>query len=159
MIAGAAPGLKITKDLKAINHALFTDDSLMLGGASNRIAFAFKNTLQAYCKVTGALISERKSTVYSWNAEEEETQKIACNLGFNGYSKWDKINYLGLPLTLGTNRVNLWEGLITKIKGKIIAWGGQWLTHGGKLALIKFVLSSLPIYQASYLMAPKSISW
>lgn len=33
IIAGAAPGLKITKDLKAINHALFADDSLMLGGA------------------------------------------------------------------------------------------------------------------------------
>jgi hypothetical protein len=47
---------------------------------------------------------------------------------------------------------------ITKIKGKIVAWGGQWLTHGGKLILIKSVLSSLPIYQASYLMAPKSIS-
>ena len=69
-----------------------------------------------------------------------------------------KINYLGLPLTLGTNRVNLWEGVITKIRGKIAAWGGQWLTHGGKLTLIKSVLSSLPIYQASYLMAPKSIS-
>jgi hypothetical protein len=110
-IAGAAPGLRIMKDLKPLNHALFADDSLMLGGASNRIASAFKDTLQAYCKASGALISERKSVVYSWNAEEDETQKIARNLGFNGHSKWDKINYLGLPLTLGTNKVNLWEGV------------------------------------------------
>jgi hypothetical protein len=145
------------KDLKPLNHTLFANDSLMLGGASNRVAFAFKDTLQAYCKASRALISERKSTIYSWNAEEDETQKIAHNLGFIGHSKWDKINYLGLPLTLGTNRVNLWEGVLTKIKGKIVAWGGQWLTHGGKLILIKTVLSSLLIYQASYLMAPKSI--
>jgi hypothetical protein len=157
-ITGAAPGLRITKDLKPINHALFADDSLMLGGASNRVASAFKDTLQAYCKVSGALISERKSVVYSWNAAEHETQTIACNLGFKGHSKWEKIHYLGLPLTLGINKVNLWEGVLTKIKGKIDAWGGHWLTHGGKLTLIKAVLSSLPIYQASYLLAPKSIS-
>jgi hypothetical protein len=67
-IIGAAPGLRITKDLKPINHALFADNSLMLGGASNKVASAFKGTLQAYCKVSGALISERKSVVYSWNA-------------------------------------------------------------------------------------------
>lgn len=73
MIAGATLGFKITKDLKAINHALFMDDSLKLGGASNRIASAFKSTLQVYCKETGALICEIKSVVYSWNVEEEET--------------------------------------------------------------------------------------
>jgi hypothetical protein len=157
-IIGAALGLRITKDLKTINHALFADDSLMLGGASNRVASAFKGTLQAYCKVSGALISERKSVVYSWNAAEHETQMIACTLGFKGNSKWEKIQYLGLPLSLGINKVNLWEGVLTKIKGKIDAWGGHWLTHGGKLTLIKAVISSLPIYQGSYLLAPKLIA-
>jgi ribonuclease HI len=62
-----------------------------------------------------------------------------------------------VPLTLGINKVNLWEGVLTKIKGKIDAWGGHWLTHRGKLTLIKAALSSLPIYQAAYLLAPKSI--
>jgi hypothetical protein len=38
------------------------------------------------------------------------------------------------------------------------AWGGQWLTTAGKLILVKFVLSSLPIYQASFLLAPKMIT-
>ena len=52
MITGIAPSLKITKDLKAINHALFADDSLMLGGASTKIGSAYKNTLQAYCKAS-----------------------------------------------------------------------------------------------------------
>jgi ribonuclease HI/exonuclease III len=158
MLIGAAPGLRITKNLKPINHALFADDSLLLGGASNRVAKAFKGTLQAYCKVSGALISDRKSVVYSWNVADHETQKIASTLGFKGHSKWEKIQYLGLPLTLGVNRVSLWEGVLAKIKRKIEAWGGYWLTHGGKLTLIKAVISSLPIYQASYLLAPNSIA-
>jgi ribonuclease HI len=83
---------------------------------------------------------------------------IAHTLGFKGHSKWEKIQYLGLPLSFGINKVNLWEGVLTKIKGKIDAWGGHWLTHGGKLTLIKAVISSLPIYQASYLLAPKLIA-
>ena len=74
-IIGAAPGLRITKDLKPINHALFADDSLMLGGASNKVASTFKDTFQAYYKVSGALISERKSAVYSWNAAEHEHKR------------------------------------------------------------------------------------
>jgi hypothetical protein len=97
----------------------------MLGGASNRLSFAFKSILQDYCKVSWALISERKSVVYSCNAAEHETQRIARTLGFKGYADWEKIQYLGLPLSLGINKVNLWEGVLTKIKGKIDAWGGH----------------------------------
>ena len=125
------------KELEPINHALFVDDSLMSGGASCRIASTYKSSLQAYCKALEALINERKSAIYSWNVEESNIQKFSCILGFKGYSKWDKINYLGLPLTLGINRCSLWEGVLSKIKSKIEFWGEQWLMHGGKLTLIK----------------------
>jgi hypothetical protein len=90
-LIGVVPGLRITKDLKPINHALFADDSLMLGGASIRVASAFKSILQDYCKESGALIRKRKSVVYSWNATDQETQKIARTLGFKGYADWEKI--------------------------------------------------------------------
>ena len=47
--------------------------------------------------------------------------------------------------------------IISKIKAKIVSWGGHWLTKAGKVTLIKSVLSSLPIYQSSLLLAPKDI--
>ena len=47
--------------------------------------------------------------------------------------------------------------IINKIEAKIISWGGHWLTKAGKVTLIKSVLSSLPIYQSSLLLAPKAI--
>ena len=81
---GAAPRLRIMKELDPINHALFSDDSLMLGGASYRIASAFKVTLQDYFIVSGSFINKRKSVVYSWNVEETEVQKVTRILGFNG---------------------------------------------------------------------------
>ena len=77
---------------------------------------------------------------------------------FEGYAYWDKVKYLGLPLTLGQNNPSLWLGIISKIKAKIVSWGGHWLTKVGKVILIKSVLSSLPIYQYSLLLAPKGIT-
>eukprot|EP00253_Pinus_taeda_P033787 PITA_33787 len=60
-------GLKPSNNSPAQNHALFVDDSLLLGGASVRIAKAFDVVLKCYCRVSGASINERKSEVYGWN--------------------------------------------------------------------------------------------
>jgi hypothetical protein len=155
---GTIPGIRPTKGTEAVNHALFVDDSLLLGGASLRIARAFNEIIQNFCCISGALVNKRKSVVYGWNTEEKTILRIARLLGFPGFVSWDKIKYLGLPLTLGANRSSLWMEVISKIKSKIVAWGGQWLNNVGKLILIKAVLSSLPIYQASFLLAPKAIT-
>jgi len=66
-VSGSLPGLKPSPSSPAQNHALFADDSLLLGGASVRIAKAFDSVLNCYCKVSGASINEKKSEVYRWN--------------------------------------------------------------------------------------------
>ena len=40
---------------------------------------------------------------------------------------------------------------------KIHAWGANWLNKAGKVILMNSVLTSLPIYQCSVLLAPKTI--
>eukprot|EP00253_Pinus_taeda_P009219 PITA_09219 len=155
---GSIPGIRIVQDTPSVNHALFVDDALLLGGASLRMAKAFKSTLQKFCNATGALISERKSAVYAWNSDQQTIDRIATELGFKGYAEWDKIKYLGLLLTMGSNRNNLWEEVISKFNKKIAAWGGVWLSSGGKLTLIQSVLSALPTFQASLLLAPRQIA-
>ena len=156
--AGYIPGIKIARGVDPINHALFANDSLLLGGASLNIARAFNEILQKFCLISGALINNNKSVVYCWNVDHSEILRIAQTLGFPGFDKWEKIKYLGLPLTLGPSPPSLWFKVIAKIKAKKISWGGQWLTKAGKLILIKVVLSALPIIQSSLLLAPKSIT-
>ena len=85
-------------------------------------------------------------------------QCISCTLGFPRFEKWDKNNYLRLPLTLGPCLPLLWMEVISNIKSKIVSWGRYWLTMAGKLFLIKVVLSALPIFQSSLLLAPKTIT-
>lgn len=156
-LSGSIPGLKITSRLSPINHALFADDSILLGGASIRIAKAFGKVIRSYCKVSGALINESKSEVFSWNTNHQELINIANTLGFKGNSKWESIRYLGLPIISGVNKRSLWSDIICKFKAKISKWGGHWLTKGGKVVLIKSQLSSLIIYQAAFLLAPRNI--
>ena len=142
-----------------INHALFADDSLLLGGASWKIARAFNEILQKFCLILGALVNNKKSVVYGWNVDHSAILRIANSLGFPGFDKWEKIKYLGLPLTLGSSPPSLWLEVIAKLKAKISSWGGHWLTKVGKLILIKAFLSTPPIFQSFLLLAPKSISF
>ena len=45
-----------------------------------------------------------------------------------------------------------------KFRDKIASWGGQWLSKAGKLILIKSILSALPVFQSTLLLAPKAVS-
>ena len=69
-----------------------------------------------------------------------------------------KYQYLGLPLIMGSKPSSLWNDVICNIKAKIVSRGGHLLTQEGKLILIKAVLSALPIFQCSLLLAPKSVT-
>jgi ribonuclease HI/exonuclease III len=157
-LVGNIPGLKPSARAEPLNHALFADDSLLLGGASIRIAKAFDTVLRNYCKVSGALVNESKSEVFSWNISQHELTGITTLLGFKGHTNWDRFKYLGLPIISGVNKRSLWSDVISKIKSKISAWGGYWLTKGGKVILIKSLLSALPIYQAAFLLAPRNVT-
>ena len=69
MVAGAILGIKVVRGVDSINHALFTDDSLLLGGASVVMARVFNEVLQNFCQSLGALINKRKSVVFGWNVD------------------------------------------------------------------------------------------
>ena len=47
--AGYILGIKIARGVDPINHALFTNDPLLLGGASMKIAQDFNVILQKFC--------------------------------------------------------------------------------------------------------------
>ena len=110
-----------------------------------------------FCIILGDLFNNRKSSVYGWNVDHLTIANISQMLGFEGYDTWDKVKYLGLPLTLGKNNPSLWLEIIGKIKAKVASWGGHWLTKAGYIILIKSTLSTLHIYQSSLILAPKSI--
>ena len=61
---GIIPGISSTVGFDAINHALFADDTLLLGGASLKMARVFSEIMNQLCIVSRALINNRKSAVF-----------------------------------------------------------------------------------------------
>ena len=150
-------GMTITPRVKRINHAQFADDTLLLGHANLTTARSFKKELDAYTDVSGSEISLRKSKIYGWNCPPIEMTAISRTLEMEGTSTWDSIKYLGIPLVKDGPKKNIWMPLVDKLKAKILAWGASWLNKVGKIILINFVLTSLPVYQALILLAPRGI--
>jgi exonuclease III len=150
-------GIKIAPRVRNLNHAQFADDTLLLSPATLRSASNFKRELVEYKMASGSEISHRKSKIYGWNCTPREMLDISRILEMEGTTAWDSINYLGIPLVKAPPRNSLWLPMIDKLKRKIQSWGASWLNKAGKLVLINSVLTAMPIYQASSLLAPKGI--
>jgi hypothetical protein len=130
---------------------------LLLGQASLPTVRALKKELGDYTEISGSEISLRKSKIYGWNCPPIEMIGISRVLEMEGTSTWESIKYLGTPLVKVAPRSSLWLPLLDKMKASILAWGATWLNKARKLILVNSVLTSLHVYQASILLAPRGI--
>lgn len=64
------------------------------------------------------------------------------------------ISYLGLPLGAKPSSKSLWNLVIEKTGKKLSSWKGRLLLKGGKLVILRNVLSSIPIHFLSLFSAP-----
>lgn len=53
-------GLSIARGVKSINHALFVDDTLLLGNTTLSSTFKFKATLDVFSKASGIALNKNK---------------------------------------------------------------------------------------------------
>lgn len=70
-------GLQISRDVKSINHSLFTDDTFLLGGASSIISRIFKKVLEDFLHVSWGLLNNTKCRIYGWNTSPIIMQRIS----------------------------------------------------------------------------------
>ncbi|GAU10825.1 hypothetical protein TSUD_424490, partial [Trifolium subterraneum] len=62
--------------------------------------------------------------------------------------------YLGLPIGGDQRRLGFWEPVLARLKKKLSGWKSRFLSFGGRLVLLKSVLTSLPVYALSFFKAP-----
>lgn len=150
-------GLCIARGVKSINHALFADDTLLLGAATQLSASKFKEVLEDYCQASGSELNRGKCHVYCWNILAVAANSIARCLGFAATTSWTSFKYLQLPIFHKRAMRKDWHPQIEKFKAKMQAWGSSWLNITGKSVLIKSVLSNLLLFQFSVLLVPVGI--
>jgi len=65
---------------------------------------------------------------------------------------------LGLPKGGDPHKLDFWRPLLNIIKNRLSNWKSKFLSFGGRLILLKSVLSSLSVYFLSFFKAPIGIN-
>ena len=67
------------------------------------------------------------------------------------------IRYLGLPLTDRRLRTQDWQPVVEKVEKRLRGWRGRLLSRGGRLVLVKAVLSAIPTHFMSAFRMPAGL--
>jgi len=54
--------------------------------------------------------------------------------------------YLGFPIGGDVKKRHFWKHVIDRIVARLSLWNNRFLSFGGRLVLLKYVMSSLPVY-------------
>lgn len=67
------------------------------------------------------------------------------------------IPYLGIKVGGRLNEVEAWKDTVEKVRGRLNRWEVGSLSMGGRITLIKSVLTALPIYNLAFSRLPKTV--
>ncbi|CAL1369899.1 unnamed protein product [Linum trigynum] len=137
-----------------VTHLLFADDTLIFCDASPDQILHIKATLACFQAVTGLKINLDKKVIYTVG-DVPEPEFFANILGCNWSSNPPK--YLGYPLGAKLNVISFWDPILLNYKKKLESWSSRYLSAGGRLVLLKSVLSNLSGYYFSLFKAPKKV--
>lgn len=68
------------------------------------------------------------------------------------------IKYLGVPLGVSPRRKFTWKEVIENISKRLATSKRRYLSFGGRLVLVKYVLSSLPIFYMALFKMPEGVA-
>jgi hypothetical protein len=102
--------------------------------------------------LSGLKVNFHKSMLVGVNISEswlrEAASALRCKVGKVPFL------YLGLPIGGDPRRLGLWEPVLARIRNRLSGWKSRFLSFGGRLVLLKAVLTSMPVYVLSFFKAP-----
>ncbi|XP_038697968.1 uncharacterized protein LOC119995523 [Tripterygium wilfordii] len=135
-LLNAAFSYQTGRRMDIISHLAYADDILLFSNGSRK---AFEGLLKVLSRYEHCSSTLRLMELTSFNKK-----KLS-------------ITYLGCPLSIERKRVNLYDNLVDKFKSQVANWSTSLLSVGGRLILLKHVLSSFCIYMFAVLSPPKKI--
>ncbi|RHN56553.1 putative reverse transcriptase zinc-binding domain-containing protein [Medicago truncatula] len=135
-----------------VSHLQFADDTLLLGHKSWANVRALRATLAIFELMSGLKVNFNKSLLMGINISDswlsEAASVLSCKVGKIPFL------YLGLPIGGNPRRLSFWDPVVNRIKSRLSGWNSRFLSFGGRLILLKAVLTSLPVYALSFFKAP-----
>ncbi|XP_024632905.1 uncharacterized protein [Medicago truncatula] len=135
-----------------VSHLQFADDTLLLGNKSWANVRALRAVLVIFESMSGGKVNFHKSLLVGLNISDswlnEAATVLSCKVGKIPFM------YLGLPIGGNPRKLQFWEPIVNRIKSRLSGWNNRFLSFGGRLILLKSVLTSLPVYAFSFFKAP-----
>ncbi|GKV15204.1 hypothetical protein SLEP1_g26006 [Rubroshorea leprosula] len=148
-------GIEIGKKGLSVSLLQFADDTIIMGKADAENICMAKDILIWFELMSGLRINFSKSSVFGYNVSEKWLKGAAsmlhCRVGKAPFL------YLGLPVDGRFGSKKLWEQVVNKFRTKLAVWKAATLSFGGRLILLKSVLSALPIFYMSLYLLPNSV--
>ncbi|CAL0325442.1 unnamed protein product [Lupinus luteus] len=148
-------GYSVDRDEVVISHLQYADDTLLIGENSVDNITALKSILKCFEMTSGLRINCHKSSFIGIKPRRGFVQmavtKLLCSVGSIPFK------FLGIHVGANPRRISTWSSIVDSFKKKLAFWQHKFLSFGGRVTLIKSVLSSLPIYLFSFFKAPISV--
>jgi nucleoside diphosphate kinase len=126
----------------------YADDTLVILKADAMQLLCVKAILNSYAESTGLKVNYSKSSMMLINLSDERLEHFASTMQCKNGSL--PFTYLGLPLSISAPNLEHFLPIVDKVESRL---GGiaDFLDYGGKLLMVKSVLTSLPIFFMSCL--------
>ncbi|CAN1788099.1 Putative ribonuclease H protein At1g65750 [Linum perenne] len=137
-----------------VNHILYADDAVVFCEANSEHVQQVLAILICFEAISSLKVNVHKSIMYPIS-EVGDGQRLADILGCSLGSF--PVTYLGLPIGANTANKQLWDLVVTVVRSWLDSWKARFLSFGGRITLLKSVMSQLPIYYMSLFKAPVSV--
>jgi len=124
-----------------LSHLQFEDDTLIIGEKSWLNVRSMRAVLLLFEEVSELKVNFHKSLLTGVNVSDTWLSKAAsvmnCRTGSITFV------YLGLPIGGDVWKLIFWKPVIDRIVAHLSSWNNKFLSFGGRLILLKFVMPSL----------------
>lgn len=150
-------GIKLGPNGPPIHSLMYADDLIITGQAQVEEAQKISDIIRDFCNKSGQTPNWSKSSIlFSAKTPEKARQDILHIFPVSLINHSTK--HLGHPILLGSkNRKAAYHFIVDKFKSKLTVYKANSLSHAGRLALIKSVFASIPIYYMSTMLFSKKL--
>ncbi|KAL9682570.1 hypothetical protein QQ045_014371 [Rhodiola kirilowii] len=138
-----------------LSHLMFADDIIIFSKADLGSLMKIKEALSLFHSWSGLEVNGNKSTIFFGGCGAEDQVVLSMAVGIN--SGQLPFSYLGVLIDGRSLRRSTYDGIVNKMTAKIKSWANRCLSYGGRLVLVKHVLSSFCSYWMRVMLFPNFV--
>ncbi|VFQ96131.1 unnamed protein product [Cuscuta campestris] len=139
------------------SHLAYADDLVIFTNGRVRNLLRLSNSISSFLQASGQRVNLLKSKFYTYSSSSPQALS-AKERALKIQHDRNHLNYLGVPICKGILRKEDCGFLIEHFDRLLSSWYNKSLNSMGRLTLIKYTLSSIPLHLMYVHKLPKSIS-